>query len=430
MNWCDEAKALNEECIRLRRILHRHPELSSREENTVSLILDYLKDLDIETVNVDNGGVLGWIHGAHPGKTVMLRADIDALPITEAPVNEGGFPKSCVSENEGVQHACGHDGHTAMLLCAARLLQTHRDQLRGNILLCFERGEEQTMNVYHLMMYMEQNNIHPDAVFGMHVSPAVESGKIQIQPGPLMAGVFSFHVRIKGKGGHGSRPDRSINPIDCYAAIGQAIQCLRMRTVDPFDPLTISTGLVQSGTKSNILPDECLFKGTVRFYHRETGLYFQKKLKHMIEHIAEAYDCTVEFDKLNSPGFPLINTESYARCAAKVCAEVFEEGSVITAQPSMGTDSFALYLQRMPGVYAFLGMRNEEKGITANVHTSTHDLDEDQFWRGIAAHVYCARAFEQCPEDPQFKVNPDDLNTIYEQAGYTFPQGRTEWNIK
>ena len=367
IQWNEEALALSDLCIDLRRKLHRHPELSSKEEATVALIDQFLKDQGIRTQVVEHGGVLGWIEGGKPGRTVLLRADIDALPIEEEAANGGGLPKSCVSEVKGVQHACGHDGHTAMLLTAAKLLQAHREDLEGTVLLCFERGEEATMNIYHIMKALEKAGIHPDSVFGLHVSPHTPAGTLQIQAGPLMAGMFSFHVRLQGRGGHGSRPDLCVNPIDCYAAIGQALSALRMRTVSPFEPLTISTGLVQSGTKSNILPDTCLFKGTVRFYNREVGLAFQAKLRHVVEHIAEAYDCTAHFEKLNAPGFPLNNDAAYAKTAAEVCRELLGEATVMEAEPWMGTDSFPLYLQRMPGVYAFLGMRNEARGITADV---------------------------------------------------------------
>lgn len=418
-----EAQQLSECCIQLRRQLHRHPELSSQEDRTVERIAEFLKEQDIETQIVPDGGVLGWIRGTKPGRTVMLRADIDALPIQEEEVNGGGHRKPCVSEVPGVQHACGHDGHTAMLLCAARLLNAHRDQLEGTILLCFERGEEATMNVYHIMKYLERHHIEPDSVFGIHVSPYLPAGVLQIQPGPLMAGMFSFHLRILGRGGHGSRPDLCVNPIDCAQAMGQALNALRTRTVSPFEPLTLSIGLMEGGTKSNILPDSCVMKGTVRFYNRQVGLRFQQKLRHLAEHIAAAYDCEVVFDKLNAPGFPLINDADYAAAARQACQQQLGRERVVESEPWMGTDSFPLYLQRMPGVYAFLGMRNEEKGITADVHTSRHDLDEQALWVGIAAHAACALAFLK-QTSSQTQRNPQDLDTIFEQAGYLFPQGR------
>ncbi|MFQ8583168.1 MAG: M20/M25/M40 family metallo-hydrolase, partial [Holdemania massiliensis] len=172
------------------------------------------------------------IEGGKPGRTVLLRADIDALPIEEEAANGGGLPKSCVSEVKGVQHACGHDGHTAMLLTAAKLLQAHREDLEGTVLLCFERGEEATMNIYHIMKALEKAGIHPDSVFGLHVSPyaswdAANSGR----------SVNGGHVLLSCPAAGTRRPwltsDLCINPIDCYAAIGQALTALRMRTVSP-----------------------------------------------------------------------------------------------------------------------------------------------------------------------------------------------------
>ena len=263
IQWNEEALALSDLCIDLRRKLHRHPELSSKEEATVALIDQFLKDQGIRTQVVEHGGVLGWIEGGKPGRTVLLRADIDALPIEEEAANGGGLPKSCVSEVKGVQHACGHDGHTAMLLTAAKLLQAHREDLEGTVLLCFERGEEATMNIYHIMKALEKAGIHPDSVFGLHVSPHTPAGTLQIQAGPLMAGMFSFHVRLQGRGGHGSRPDLCINPIDCYAAIGQALAALRGGAQDAAHggqeaEVGHVVGLVQDGDLDLVEADESL----------------------------------------------------------------------------------------------------------------------------------------------------------------------------
>lgn len=426
MKIIEEARQSSEECIALRRLLHRYPELSSHEEKTISLIKSELEANQIPYEEIQHGGLIGWIQGKNTGKSVLLRADIDALPMQESPCNPKGIAKSCISEVEGVQHACGHDGHTAMLLTAAKLLQTHADELDGTVYLCFERGEEATMNVYHIMKWLEKNKIKPDRCFGIHTSPFYQPGSMMIQAGPLMAGMFSFHVRIEGKGGHGSRPDLCNNPIDCYSAMSQAIASLRMRYISPFEPLTYSIGLLQSGTKSNILPDVCLFKGTVRFYNRQVGLEFQAKLRHVIDHIAQAYDCVATFDKLNAPGFPLSNDEACATLAKQACREIFEEELVIDGQPWMGTDSFPFYLQRMPGVYAFLSTNNPEKGIVADVHHTQHDLDESVLYRGVAAHVACAIAFLKQPADQAFQANPDTIDEIFVQAGYGFYEGKDE----
>ncbi|HZW49665.1 MAG TPA: amidohydrolase, partial [Bacillota bacterium] len=192
--------------VKHRRHLHTHPEMSGKEFETVLYIINELKALDIPYIEVENGGVLGFIKGTHPGKTVLLRADVDALPIQEPKVNLKA-ERTCVSQNAGVMHACGHDAHTSMLLGAAKILNQHKDEINGEVLLVFERGEEAAGNIRQIMHYMEDHKITWDGAWGLHCFQDMPTGTLGIRSGGCMAGSLVFRFKITGEGGHGSRPD-------------------------------------------------------------------------------------------------------------------------------------------------------------------------------------------------------------------------------
>ena len=211
MDILKESLALSDYTTSIRRHLHENPELSGLEFNTIKLICGELEKMGIEYVNVPDGGVLATIDGDRSGKTVLLRADCDALPIQELPDN-AKKAKRVVSRCDGVAHMCGHDGHTAMLLSAAKVLNANRDRIKGRVYLMFERGEEGSGNLYYLMQYIQQNKLRIDATFAEHTDVLLNAGEISCQPGPMHAGAVGYQVTLTGKGGHGSRPDRSNNP--------------------------------------------------------------------------------------------------------------------------------------------------------------------------------------------------------------------------
>ena len=207
MEILKEIQALENEMMNWRRQLHRHPELSGQEEETCRLIEGVLREAGIDCVNVPDGGVLGFMEGKPTGRTVLLRADVDALPMDEDASNMKQ-PKACVSEVAGVSHACGHDAHTAMLLAAAKVLAAHRGELNGRVILYFERGEEKTGNCIRLYRWIEENHVHVDSCFALHVNPSLDSGLIAVNDGPVMAANVCFDVKIKGRSAHGSQPHR------------------------------------------------------------------------------------------------------------------------------------------------------------------------------------------------------------------------------
>ena len=403
--------------IEYRRYFHENPELAGLEDNTVAFICKELDSFGIPYVNVDKGGVLATIDSGKEGKTLLLRADIDALPIEEDPCNFAGKPKPVVSKVKGVQHACGHDGHTAMLLVAGKILNEIKDQFVGKIILCFERGEEAAYNVRYLLDYMVKENIKIDAGFGMHISVQETNGEITIQSGPLMAGMMVFDIKLIGKGGHGSRPDQSSNPIDCFAAIHKGIADMRMTRINPFEPLTYSICNLHAGSKANIIPDELSFSGTVRYYNLEDVAYrFREGMLEVVEETAKIYHCKAEY-RTPSGSLPNINNDVLATIARDGIGKLFES-DIIEGEPWMGSESFAYYSLLFPTVFIFLGVGNEEKGILAGVHTSKHDLDEDQLYKGSCAHIAYALEYLNRDINIDHEKTERSIKEIFEELGY------------
>lgn len=391
----DLAKEVEQYVIDMRRYFHRHPELSDHEENTIARIAQELESMGIGYTIVPKGGILATIEGTDPGsgKTVLLRADVDALPVQEQPHNLVG-PRTCVSEVPGVMHACGHDGHTAMLLGAAKILMEHRDAIHGKILLFFERGEENGGGQPYLLAYMDSHGIEVDTVYGTHLFAMLESGKVALITGGTMSTAMGFDVTIHGRGGHGSRPDQANSPIDCFVAIYNALSTLRLNKITPFETLTFSLGMLQAGAASNVIPNDLRFAGTARLFNREeVGLPFMELFKKKLEGIAAVYDCTVTYNMLIPPGFPVYNDPECTELARKAIGEELGEGAICQPEPWMASESFSHLQKLWPGVFALVGVKNEAKGIGAAHHNEYFDVDEEVFAAGVTGAVTYALKF-------------------------------------
>ena len=374
--------------LEIRRHLHEHPELSGEEKNTVQYIEEKLSEFGIPYVEVEYGGVLGFLEGAGPGKTLLMRADCDALPIEEDPENYKG-PKTCVSKVPGVQHACGHDFHTASLLVSAKILNEHKLEWKGNVILFFERSEEKGGPYQkNLLEYIENHRLPVDGAWAMHVN-ARKAGVAYFMAGYTGAGVQPFTYTIKGKGGHGSRPYEANNPIDCFKAIAAAMDQIRMKKLSPYEPVTLTICSVHSGIASNVIPETLTFSGNGRFFDREkTGLKLRDEISRLVHSLAEAYGCEVTEESLPGPGFP---NQCDSRCVA-IAEQMFEENfgpdSYCSTKdnPSMGSESFARIASTWPSVMFGFGIANEEKGITAGIHHPKFDIDEEKAHLAVA---YC-----------------------------------------
>lgn len=386
MKNIDTAKKYQEYMVEKRRYFHENPELTGQELKTVQYLSDELTAMGIEHVVIENGGILATIKGGLPGEgAVLLRADVDGLPVLETPDNLKPGMRTCISKNPGVMHACGHDGHMAMLLGAAKILLEKKDEIEGTVYLCFERGEEASGNVEYIFPYIEKNNIKIDTVYATHLLATAPSGYLAINDEGMMAGSMGFSVTIEGAGGHGSRPDQANSPIDCFVAIYQRLQSLRLTKVDPFKTCTYSVGLLQAGNQRNVIPQTLTFGGTMRTFDRDgVGMTFREEFKKAVDGICAAYGCKVTYN-LGTPGYGVVNDADMARWARRVIGEELGKDNVGTWDPWMASESYSQYLQQWPGVFAFLGIQNEEKGVGAAHHNQEFDIDEDVLYKGAAA---------------------------------------------
>jgi len=385
--------------IRDRRWLHEHPELSGQEKMTLDYVVSALRTLGVGIHIVPNGGVIGVLGNPQEKPCVLLRADVDALEIKEKAENLKR-PRSCISQNDGAMHACGHDAHTAMLLGAARTLKALKDDLPGCVLFVFEQGEEKGGKGFleNLLPYIDRN-FQVDTCYATHVRWDIPAGKIAVPKGTAMAGGFGFDVRLRGRGGHGSRPDLAVSPIDCFAAIHQQLCGLRMRVAEPESVLTYSLGIVQSGEQSNTIPDELRFCGTVRTFDTAgAGERFAREMKNTVDCISKSYGCTYELAHFSKPLYETKSDPQEAMRAEKAIAGALGKDVLIDCKPWMASESMSAYLKLWPGAFTFTGIRNEELGCGANHHTPEFDLDESAMVYGAAAA--CAYAMDCLAKRP------------------------------
>ncbi|MDR1642394.1 MAG: amidohydrolase [Clostridiales bacterium] len=395
--------ALDEEefAIEARRHIHRHPELSGVEYETVSYIKGWLESFGIEYVDVPPGGILGFIGDESKGRTILLRADMDALPITESPCNLK-FEKTVVSENPGVCHACGHDAHTAMLLASAKILKKIEKSLPGRVLLFFERGEEATNNVIYLLKHMLSSGIKVDAAHAIHMATP-QSGMFMVEEGPRHAGNLTLGAVIHGKGGHGSRPDLSRNPLDAFVATYAAAPEIRISSVSPYDQLSFSICQVECGHSPNTIADDLSFLGTVRYYNEKAGRSFAEGFIKRLSAECELRGMTFEQRPLKF-GLPVINNPALARMIrANIVAQFGEDRLRQPRKPSMGSETFAFVGALYPSVMIGLGCGNEELGMTSGIHTPGFDIDEATLKAGVEETVSFAYRFLNSDEALPFE---------------------------
>lgn len=415
------AKEVNPYVVEMRRYFHEHPELSNQEDKTIECIGQGLTGMGIEYEVVPHGGIVAILEGKAPGKgkTVLLRADCDVLPVQETKENLAG-PRVCCSKVDGVMHACGHDGHTAMLLGAAKILKEHLDEVYGRIILFFERAEENGSGIPQMLAYMDEKGLKPDTVWGIHLYAGLESGKMGLLDGGTMASVFGFNVTIHGKGGHGSRPDQANSPIDCFVAIYNALQAARLTKITPFKPLTLSVGLLQAGAVSNVIPNDLTFAGTARLFDREeVGYPFKETLIKIVDGICAAYGCTATYNQLSDPAYPVYNDPECVEFARKVVGAELGEDVIAQPEPWMASESFSRLQKLMPGVFALVGVNNPEKGTGAAHHNEYFDIDEDTFKLAVTGAVSYALNFLESDIDTSARKWKGTMRDFFKDMGYT-----------
>ena len=386
-----ECKELQEYIVGLRRDLHQIPEVGKELPETSAYVAAELDKIGIPYVRSEkDSGILAVIQGGKPGKTICLRADMDALPITEAT----GLPFA--SRHGGCMHACGHDTHTAMLLGAGKVLWAHKDELAGTVRLMFQTAEEQSRGAE---VMIENGGVEgADAVFGTHIGTILDktipAGTCIVPSGCCMAAFDKFFIKIHGKGCHGSTPEKGIDPVNIAAHIVLALQAITTRELNATRPLVLTIGKIQGGSQYNVIPDEVVIEGTIRTLEEEVRQFTAKRIGEIAEATAAVFGGTVDYEMVwGAP--PVINDDAMAALAAKAAKAVLGEDKVITKlpAPNMGGEDFAYYLQKLPGAFMFLSSSNPEKGTDVSHHNPKFDVDEDVLWEGAAVFTAIVEEF-------------------------------------
>ena len=374
---------LEEEIIRIRRALHQIPEIGLFLPKTQDFIIEELSNLDIPYYYSEkDSGILAVIEGAYPGKTIALRADMDALPIQEENYLD------YISEHEGIMHACGHDAHVAMLLGAARILSTQRDNMHGCVKLIFQTAEEISRGAEIAIENGFLNDT--DCIFGMHIGTLlgrdIPSGTFIVPPACCMASFDKFILRITGKSCHGSSPEKGIDPINIAAHIILSLQAIQTRELAGTESSVLTFGQIHGGAQYNAIPDCVVLEGTTRAVDDKTRYYLANRIEEIASATAKLFGGTCECEFIWGAS-PVINHTDMADFAAQSIQALFPNASVITTlqNPTMAGEDFANYLHLVPGAFFFLSSANSEKGTDYPHHNSHFDVDEDVLWMGAAA---------------------------------------------
>lgn len=372
------SSALND-VIAMRRHLHSNPELSFHEHQTVQFVGEKLREFGIEEITPMAGtGLVALIRGKNADKkTIALRADMDALPITEA--NEVPYK----SKNEGVMHACGHDAHTASLLGVAKILNQLRNDFEGTVKLIFQPGEEKLPGGASMMIkegVLKQPNV--SAVIGQHVMPMIEAGKVGFRSGIYMASTDELYIRVKGRGGHGAMPHLNIDPVMIASHMIVALQTIVSRNASPIMPSVLSFGKVIANGATNVIPDEVYIEGTFRTLDEKWRSEAHHAIQRLAQSVVEGMGGTLEMEIRK--GYPaLVNHPELTGQARKAAEEFLGKDKVTDLDIWMAAEDFSFYSQQAPACFYRLGTRNEARGITSSVHTPTFDIEEKALETGV-----------------------------------------------
>ncbi|MFN2450293.1 MAG: M20 family metallopeptidase [Candidatus Baltobacteraceae bacterium] len=384
MNVIEPGENIRSHIVALRREIHLQPELGFEEFKTQALVERELSALGIEHRRIAQTGVVGVIRGAQPGRTAGLRADMDALPITE----KSGEPFS--SQVAGKMHACGHDAHTAMLLGAASMLQNGRESLAGNVVLLFQPAEEGPGGAQPMIAQGALDDPRVDAVAMLHVDPRLETGTIGITPGPVNASADEFHITVEGKGGHGAYPHTAVDAIPATAAMILALQNIAARETDPMKSVVVTVGTISGGYRNNVIADEVKMSGTFRAHEPAIRDGLEARARRILEGVAAAYNVRVKLEVLY--GYPpVVNNTALAQSFLRYMSE-HSRLRIESPPPTMGAEDFAYFAQRVPGVHVRLGIRSEASGSTHSGHSPQFRVDEGALPLGTQTLAAFARA--------------------------------------
>jgi hippurate hydrolase len=384
-----EVADLLPDAVRLRRALHRHPEVGLDLPRTQESVLGALDGLGLEvTTGEATSSVVGVLRGDRPGPTVLLRGDMDALPMPEDTGLDFG------SEVDGAMHACGHDTHVAMLAASARLLASHRDQLAGNVLFMFQPGEEG----HHGARFMLDEGLLDAApspvegAFALHITSKYRSGTVNLRGGTLMASADTFRIVVRGRGGHASAPYQALDPVPIACEIVTALQTMVTRRVDVFDPAVVTVGQITAGTTDNVIPETATILGTIRAVSERTRSEVHGGIRRVAEGVTAAHDGGVDVDVVL--GYPVtVNDLGFSGFTTDLAGELLGADRVsVMPAPIMGAEDFSYVLQRVPGAMAFLGAcpPGDDPRLAPPNHSNRVVFDEEAMATGIAMYAAVA----------------------------------------
>lgn len=363
--------------IKARRDLHQIPELGFKEYKTNAYIINFLKNLEIDEIAKTAGtGVLAYFKGSQGSKTIAFRADIDGLPINERTEAE------YASLHSGMMHACGHDGHTAILLGLAMYLSQNRRRIKDNILLIFQPAEEGPGGAEIIVKEGVFKEYNVDSIYGLHLYPDVEEGKIGLKPGPIMAQTGEFDICIKGKSGHGAMPHNSKDSIVIASELVHSIQHIISRNIDPVEPAVITIGRIEGGERRNVIAGEVIMEGTMRAFNESVYKSMKRKMKIISKSLAMAQDC--EIDIVFRDMYPFVDNDK--KLVDNLVAAIGKEHIEIV-KPQMTAEDFSYYQRSVPGLFFFLGVGNKEKGYVYSLHNSKFNFNEEVLASGVQIYV-------------------------------------------
>ena len=383
-NLLQEAQGFSQRCADLRRSIHQNPELSFEERETARLIARTLVGLGWACrEGVGGTGVIGVLEGTGPGRTVALRADMDALPVEE---ETGLF---FASRNPGVMHACGHDAHVACALGAAMLLAARRERFAGRVKVIFQPAEEIDLGAKAVIRDRGLEDPEPDAVYGLHCNPEIPVGKVGFRSGPIMAAIDNFTLTVLGRGGHGAYPHQCRDAVVAACAMVMSLQTLVSRTVDPLKPAVFSVGSFHAGQANNIIAPRAELEGTVRCVDPDVHAQLPTAVERICGNTGAAFgvEASLNYQRMLPP---LVNTPEMAALVREAVEALLGSGGLVDIAPSMGGDDFAFYLEKMPGAYIHLGVKPPGQQEGVGLHNGGFDIDEGCLPLGAALLAHLA----------------------------------------
>jgi len=379
----DVPQELFASAVEMRRDLHRHPELGFAEHRTAGIVATHLRALGIDVhEGIATTGVIGVLRGARPGRTIMLRADMDALPMPEE--SEHDYR----SQNDGITHACGHDGHVAILAAAATLLAARRHDIAGTIVFCFQPAEEGGGGAKRMVDEGVLERFGVERAYGLHLTSLLPVGVTAFRAGPLMASADNIDLTIRGRGGHASLPHTAVDPIFTASSVVVGLQQIVSRHIDPVEPAVISVCSLHAGTTYNVIPGEAKMKGTVRTFNEGVRAQMPERIRQVVAGTCDAAGAT--FDLTYTQGFPVTaNDAEQTAYVRDLAAKTIGEARVVPSPPVMGSEDFSYFAQRVPACFYFLGGCSGDSTSYPN-HHGKFDIDERALETGIALTVALA----------------------------------------